>query len=63
METVAREANVKISDKELYSDGLGVPGTGADTYEGMLKTNTCVIASGLGGNCTPFQETATPTSK
>lgn len=61
METVAREANVKISDKELYSDGLGAPGSGADTYEGMLKTNTCAIASGLGGNCTPFQATAAPT--
>lgn len=60
METVAREANVKISDKELYSDGLGAPGSGADTYEGMLKINTCAIASGLGGNCTPFPETATP---
>ena len=54
MQTVAREANVKISDKELYSDELGGPGTGADTYEGMLKTNTCAITSGLGGNCTPF---------
>lgn len=53
METVAREANVKISEKELYSDELGGPGTGADTYDGMLKTNTCAIASGLGGNCTP----------
>lgn len=54
MQTVAREANVKISDKELYSDELGGSGTGADTYEGMLKTNTCAITSGLGGNCTPF---------
>ena len=53
METVAREANVKISDKELFSDELGGPGSGADTYEGMLKTNTCAITSGLGGNCTP----------
>ncbi|MEG4321414.1 MULTISPECIES: metal ABC transporter solute-binding protein, Zn/Mn family [unclassified Microcoleus] len=55
MQTVAREANVKISDKELYSDELGGSGTGADTYEGMLKTNTCAITSGLGGNCTPFR--------
>lgn len=53
METVAREANVKISEKELYSDELGGPGSGADTYQGMLKTNTCAIASGLGGTCTP----------
>ncbi|WP_293128250.1 zinc ABC transporter substrate-binding protein [Microcoleus sp. bin38.metabat.b11b12b14.051] len=54
MQTVAREANVKISDKELYSDELGGSGTGADTYEGMLTTNTCAITSGLGGNCKPF---------
>ena len=63
MQTVAREANVKISDKELYSDELGGPGTGADTYQGMLKTNTCAITSGLGGNCTPFAKEATPTPK
>ncbi|MEG4939999.1 metal ABC transporter solute-binding protein, Zn/Mn family [Microcoleus sp. F4-D5] len=63
METVAREANVKISDKELYSDELGGPGTGADTYQGMLKTNTCAITSGLGGNCTAFAGEATPTPK
>lgn len=63
MQTVAREANVKISDKELYSDELGGAGTGADTYEGMLKTNTCAITSGLGGNCTPFAGEVTPTPK
>ena len=63
METVAREANVKISDKELYSDELGGAGTGADTYEGMLKTNTCAITSGLGGNCTPFAGETVPTPK
>jgi len=63
IETVAREANVEISDKELYSDELGAPGTGADTYQGMLKTNTCAITSGLGGNCTPFATEATPTPK
>lgn len=61
IETVAREANVEISEKELYSDELGGPGTGADTYQGMLKTNTCAITSGLGGNCTPFATEATPT--
>ena len=63
METVAREANVKISDKELYSDELGGPGSGADTYEGMLTTNTCAITSGLGGNCSSFQAQGIPTPK
>ena len=61
IETVAREANVKISEKELYSDDLGGPGSGADTYQGMLKANTCTITSGLGGSCTPFATEATPT--
>jgi manganese/iron transport system substrate-binding protein len=61
IETVAREANVEISEKELYSDDLGGPGSGADTYQGMLKANTCAITSGLGGNCTPFATEATPT--
>ena len=54
IEAVAREANVKISTQELYSDGLGSPGSGADTYEGMLVANTCAIAQGLGGKCTPL---------
>lgn len=63
METVAREANVKISEKELYSDELGEPGSGADTYEGMLTTNTCAITAGLGGNCSPFQAQGIPTPK
>ncbi|MEG5173543.1 metal ABC transporter solute-binding protein, Zn/Mn family [Microcoleus sp. B3-D7] len=63
METVAREANVEISDKELYSDELGGPGTGADTYQGMLKTNTCAIISGLGGNCTSFAGETAPNPK
>ena len=61
IETVAREANVEISEKELYSDDLGGPGSGADTYQGMLKANTCTITSGLGGSCTPFATEATPT--
>ncbi|MDF0553291.1 zinc ABC transporter substrate-binding protein, partial [Kamptonema sp. UHCC 0994] len=43
IEAVAREANVKISTQELYSDGLGSPGSSADTYEGMLVANTCAI--------------------
>ncbi|EGK90597.1 metal ABC transporter substrate-binding protein [Microcoleus vaginatus PCC 9802] len=63
METVAREANVEISDKELYSDELGGPGTGADTYQGMLKNNTCAIISGLGGNCTSFAGETAPNPK
>jgi len=46
--TVAREAKVKISDQELYVDGLGAEGSQAETYVGMLTSNTCAIVDGLG---------------
>lgn len=55
IETVAREANVKIADQELYADGLGEKGSPTGTYIGMITNNTCAIVNGLGGKCTPFQ--------
>jgi len=57
--TVAREANVKISDRELYADGLGSEESKTGTYVGMLTNNTCIIVNGLGGKCTPFAAKAT----
>jgi len=53
--TVAREANVKVSERELYADGLGAKGSEAETYAGMLIANTRTIVEGLGGKYTPFQ--------
>ncbi|MBW4649031.1 MAG: zinc ABC transporter substrate-binding protein [Kastovskya adunca ATA6-11-RM4] len=53
--TVAREANVKVSERELYVDGLGAKGSEAGTYAGMISHNTCAIVDGLGGKCTPFE--------
>lgn len=55
IQTVARETNVKVSDQQLYADGLGEKGTNADTYEKMLIANTQAIVEGLGGTYTPFQ--------
>ncbi|MDM9382784.1 zinc ABC transporter substrate-binding protein [Chlorogloeopsis sp. ULAP01] len=55
LETVAKEANVKISDRELYSDSLGEPGSDGDTYPKMLIANTKTIVEGLGGQFTAFQ--------
>ena len=52
--TAAREAGVKLSDRELLADGLGETGTNTDTYIKMMVNNTCAIAEGLGGNCQPF---------
>ncbi len=46
---VAREANIKVSEQELYADGLGAVGGEADTYQKMLIANTRTIVEGLGG--------------
>ncbi|MDJ0696805.1 zinc ABC transporter substrate-binding protein [Mastigocoleus sp. MO_188.B34] len=54
IERVAQEANVKVSDRKLYADGLGEEGSGAETYQKMLVTNTRTIVEELGGNYTAF---------
>lgn len=55
IQTVAKEANVKVSDRELFADGLGEKGTEGDTYQKMLIANTETIVKGLGGKYTAFQ--------
>jgi manganese/iron transport system substrate-binding protein len=54
IETVAKEAKVKLSDQELFADGLGAAGSPAETYQKMLVANTEAIVKGLGGKFTPF---------
>lgn len=49
LETVAREAKVKISERPLYSDSLGELGSEGDSYQKMLVANTHTIVEGLGG--------------
>jgi ABC-type Zn uptake system ZnuABC Zn-binding protein ZnuA len=44
---IAQEAGVKIVAGALYGDSLGLPGSGADTLDGMLKANTDLIVSNL----------------
>ena len=53
IEAVAREANVKVSDRELFADGLGETGSEGDTYQKMLAANTKTIVEGLGGKFSP----------
>ncbi len=55
IEAVAKEAKVKVSDRELFADGLGEKGTEGETYEGMLIANTRTIVEGLGGKYTEFK--------
>ena len=49
IETVAKEAGVKLSATPLVADGLGEPGGPSDTYEKMIRENTTAIVTGLGG--------------
>lgn len=55
IQAVAKEANVKVSDRELFGDGLGEKGSEGDTYPKMLIANTRTIVEGLGGKYTEFQ--------
>jgi manganese/iron transport system substrate-binding protein len=54
IKTIAKEANVKVSDREIYADGLGEVSSSGDTYQKMLIANTQAIVTGLGGKYTPF---------
>ncbi len=50
IQTVAAEAGVQVAEQELYSDSLGKPGSGAETYIAMMRHNTCAIVAALGGS-------------
>ncbi|BDI15838.1 hypothetical protein ANSO36C_16400 [Nostoc cf. commune SO-36] len=58
IESVATEAEVKISDRKLYAEGLGEPGSDGDTYQKMMIANTRTIAEGLGGTYLMFEAKA-----
>ena len=53
--TVAEEAGVALSDRELYSDSIGAIGSEGDSYVKMMVSNTKAIVEGLGGSYTPFE--------
>jgi manganese/iron transport system substrate-binding protein len=52
--TIAKAANVKVSDRQIYADGLGDAKSTGATYQQMLIANTQAIVEGLGGKFTPF---------
>jgi manganese/iron transport system substrate-binding protein len=54
IEAVARDANVQVSDRELFTDSLGEPNSEADTYPKMLIANTRTIVEGLKGRYVAF---------
>lgn len=48
----ARDHRLEIGG-ELYSDALGEPGSGADTWPGMIVANVTAITRALGGTVPP----------
>lgn len=47
METIAKETNVPIFEKRVYSDEVGIPGSEVDTYEKLLNNNLNVFIEGI----------------
>ncbi len=54
IKTVAEEANIKLADRELYSDSIGAPGSDGDSYIKMIVANTTAIVEALGGTVSDF---------
>jgi zinc/manganese transport system substrate-binding protein len=48
-EAVAAEAGVDVAVVPLFVGSLGEPGSGADTYQGMMLTDAELIAAALQG--------------
>ncbi|HEX2369526.1 MAG TPA: metal ABC transporter substrate-binding protein, partial [Acidimicrobiia bacterium] len=46
-ETVAAEAGRDVEVVEMFTDTLGEPGSGADSYLGMILTNAGLVADAL----------------
>ncbi len=57
IEPVATKANVRLSKRQLYTYGLGEPGSEADTYQKIMVANTRTIVEGLGGTYLIFVPT------
>ncbi|MBW4612565.1 MAG: zinc ABC transporter substrate-binding protein [Desmonostoc vinosum HA7617-LM4] len=55
IESVASQTKVKISENELYTDGLGEPGSSGATYQKMMAANTRTIVEALGGTYLIFE--------
>ncbi len=54
--SVAKEAQVNISERQLFTEKLGFSGSKADTYQKMMTANTRTILEGLGGTYLIFEK-------
>ncbi|QLE59380.1 metal ABC transporter substrate-binding protein [Nostoc sp. TCL26-01] len=55
IEPIATAAEVKLSERQLYTKSLGASDSEANTYQNMMVANTRTIVEGLGGTYLIFQ--------
>ncbi|MGH3442945.1 MAG: metal ABC transporter substrate-binding protein [Nitriliruptorales bacterium] len=51
-DALAREIGQDVAVVTLFTDALGPPGSGADTYLGLMRTNARRVVDALGGSAT-----------
>lgn len=55
IESAAARGHTLRNAAALHSDALGPPGSGADTYEGMMRSNVRAIVEALGGDASAME--------
>jgi manganese/iron transport system substrate-binding protein len=58
IQSIAENASAKISDRKLYADDIGEPGSEGESYQKMMVANTRTIVEGLGGTYLIFEPKA-----
>lgn len=53
LQQIAKDGGCKLGPA-LYADSMGPPGSGADSYTGMLRSNARVLAGSLGKERSPY---------
>lgn len=56
--TFKKQADVRISERPIFANNLGLPGSESDTYQKMMVANTRTIVEGLGGTYLIFEPIA-----
>ena len=52
------QVDVRVSERPIFADNLGLPGSESDTYQKMMVANTRTIVEGLGGTYLIFEPIA-----
>ncbi|AFY47648.1 ABC-type metal ion transport system, periplasmic component/surface adhesin [Nostoc sp. PCC 7524] len=63
IESVATAAQVKLSERQLYTQGLGEADSNANSYQNMMFANTRTIVEGLGGTYLIFPPRIQPSQR